>query len=302
MLEGCGSDCSVRSPLDLGDGCWFLPSNPMPEDDFFQTWYGATAAGVLRGAQFCLAVVGDLNSDARQLRRRALLLYDGVVIEAMPRLGEGWLLTLDGRLHANSWSQPSQRRAVFRHSASGVVDDSTLRAAKAVCDGLEAVTSDSRLSRGAYILERALIEGRYLQERLHEFVRALEALVKPERGRTRRQFVDRCQTFAKRGRSAAATLGEIYDIRCKVEHVHDGLTAVEGVTERLKLRAAQVEFLALSAYARVLTNAALRSHLETDAAIDAFWRLEDDRRRAIWGGAVDLDTDAKPTTSYQFAD
>ena len=54
---------------------------------------------------------------------------------------------------------------------------------------------ESRFQRGLQVLMDGLEEF-HGQERLHQFVRSLEALILPEKGATARQFVHRCQLFA----------------------------------------------------------------------------------------------------------
>jgi hypothetical protein len=224
-----------------------------------------------------------------------MLLYDGIVILSLPRLGEGWLFSLDGTFAIRTSSQTLQLCVVAQYESTGSVTEATLRDARTLVDGLRDVPQGSRLERGAYALEHALMDHR-LQERLHKFVCALEALVKPQIRKTKKQFVHRCQTFAVPGASAESTLGETYDIRCAIEHMHDGLTvATEGV---LKERLAQVEYLALRTYAHLLMESSVRQHFESEAAIDAFWHLAERERQNIWGPGVNLDTDAVPRHYY----
>ena len=50
------------------------------------------------------------------------------------------------------------------------------------------------------------------QDRLHQFVRSLEALILPDVGNTKHQFAHRCQTFARGCADTRATLLESLDI------------------------------------------------------------------------------------------
>jgi hypothetical protein len=59
------------------------------------------------------------------------------------------------------------------------------------------------------------------QERLHHFARALEALILPETGSTRNQFVHRCQLFALANPAAVSALKQSYDMRSDAEHIQD---------------------------------------------------------------------------------
>lgn len=134
------------------------------------------------------------------------------------------------------------------------------------------------------------------QERLHQFVRALEALVLPEIASTRRQFVHRCQTFAVASADSHAALGQAFDLRSDAEHLHEwnrsigALPPAEG--ENIALwRTRQVERLACFAYSRILTEPNILEHFADDATLAAFWETHDDATRVrLWGGRLDLST------------
>jgi hypothetical protein len=65
------------------------------------------------------------------------------------------------------------------------------------------------------------------QERLHQLVRSLEALVLPTAGQTRNQFAHRCQTFVTAGPGAWQALEEAFDKRSDTEHLQDWNRAVQ---------------------------------------------------------------------------
>lgn len=312
VLRDCGNSCTVNSPLDLGDGYWFLPSHELPMNTLLTDWFGNRTIAEIRKAQFCLAVIGAVNEDDGALRRRVLYLYDSVIMLALPRLGRGYLFSgkkEKGRLNINSWSQIQHCQVVFRYRTTGKVESNTLRAAKNLAEGFCTVCENKnayeRLERGLFVLEQALKQSR-LQDRLHQFVRALEALVKPRKGRNTKDFVHRCRTFVAPNASTAATLRDAYEIRCHVEHLHDGLTAVIGRAKPseaiLKERLAQVEFLSIRTYAYLLSDSSILKHFASDNSINQFWSLQDHLRQAIWRTRVNLATDAKPYMEYEFSE
>lgn len=88
-----------------------------------------------------------------------------------------------------------------------------------------------------------------VHERLHQFVRAIEAVIRPRQGDGTRNFKFRCQFFAGRKPKDAELLEEIYKLRCAVEHLNpmsDKLSAYPlGEHDDLKrIRAYQAELLA----------------------------------------------------------
>jgi hypothetical protein len=46
--------------------------------------------------------------------------------------------------------------------------------------------------------------------------------------------------------------------------------------------------LAINVYSRLLQNAELRKHFQTDEAITAFWKLPDDQKRKEWGNPLNI--------------
>ena len=131
------------------------------------------------------------------------------------------------------------------------------------------------------------------QDRLHQFVRSLEALIFPDVGDTKRQFTHRCQTVARAGENTRSLLQEAFDMRSDTEHLHEWDEAVRNypADQRQDVcwhRTRQIEQLACDAYSRLLREAALRQRFRTDTAIAAFWKLRDNERGSIWGKPLDL--------------
>ena len=132
------------------------------------------------------------------------------------------------------------------------------------------------------------------QNRLHQFVRSLEALILPKIGKTKQQFTHRCcQTFARAGDDTRSLLQEAFDMRSATEHLHPRDKAVQNypIEQRETIcwqRIRQLEHLACDAYSRVLRNVELRKHFLTDDAIANFWKLPDDQRLSLWGDPLDV--------------
>lgn len=128
--------------------------------------------------------------------------------------------------------------------------------------------------------------------RIHQFVRCIEGLIVPEQGRTEKQFTSRTELFV--GPRHHGVMKHLYRIRSSLEHLHGPLAEISESDERarrlcLMERAVQAEAVARYAIRRLLTTSSLQSHFETDAAIEAFWTLPEDQRRAAWGSPMDLD-------------
>ncbi|MGD0790199.1 MAG: hypothetical protein ABR920_00390 [Terriglobales bacterium] len=147
-----------------------------------------------------------------------------------------------------------------------------------------------RFSRGLYAL-KAAFEQCNAYDRLPGFVRAIEALILPGIGKTKKQFISRCSLFAG-PKSKVAEIKEIlqeaYDMRCDNEHMHDWDRSLNKypVTEREAIalwRTRQMEELASTAYRKILSDKALQPNFHDDATIESFWRKPDDEIRAAFG-------------------
>jgi len=162
-------------------------------------------------------------------------------------------------------------------------------------DGLAAIYAANgyeRMRRGFDALVHGVRE-EHDEDRIHQYVRALEGLVKPEIGRSETQFVHRCQTFAVASDQARTALRDSYAIRSQVEHVHfwgDALTPYPEADRAsvLTQRLLQIEALALYTYIRVVTSRPHRDIFVADSSIDAFWAKRDDERFSLWGDRLDL--------------
>jgi len=129
---------------------------------------------------------------------------------------------------------------------------------------------------------------------LHQFVRSLDGIIRTRQGRSKKDFIRRCRTIIGTDESLEGLPGELYQLRSAAEHLngHDEVFDEARVPQqereiRLALRYYQAERIAGYAYARVLGDAELLEHFETDDRIDAFWRLSEDERRVIWGAPMD---------------
>ena len=152
-----------------------------------------------------------------------------------------------------------------------------------------------RIFRGWWALTTSLQQF-YASDRIHGFVRALEALIYPEITRTEKQFVHRCSLFASPNTAkdaARVALEEAYKMRSDVEHVHNwdrSLTKYPEV-EREDIaywRTRQMESLACMAYARIFRDNALQQHFYDDTALSQFWQKPEHEVRTAFGDVCDI--------------
>lgn len=136
-----------------------------------------------------------------------------------------------------------------------------------------------------YIETRTVKE---LLDRIHQYCRCIDGLILPDIGKTRRQFKSRTELFIGPGHHDL--MGKIYDIRSHVEHLHENrYLEVFDRTIRLELLEYEIviEYIARTALARIVSQAALWRHFGNTAALKRFWALESTERRKIWGSPID---------------
>jgi hypothetical protein len=144
-----------------------------------------------------------------------------------------------------------------------------------------------RLFRTLHIYTEARTTGEIV-DRIHQYSRCIDGLILPAVGKTKQQFKSRTELFLGPGHHDL--MGEIYDVRCAVEHLHESryLQSFDRDT-RLDLvrKEAIVEYVARTAIARIIGDDSLWPHFSNTAALDRFWALPPAARTKIWGAPTD---------------
>jgi hypothetical protein len=134
-------------------------------------------------------------------------------------------------------------------------------------------------------------ETRTVQEildRLHQYARCIDGLILPDAGKTKQQFRSRTELFI--GPRHHDLMGDIYDVRSAVEHLHDN-RYLEGFDRATRLdlvkKEAITEHIARTALERIIRNPALWPYFANTASLASFWALPQTNRRRIWGDPID---------------
>jgi len=292
----------------LSDGTWVLNRVPVAIQEHWVGWVGTLRADRMRQANAVLVRALDSNNptiagDVEQLNLTQHLnkLFSMLQLHSVPEYGEADLLA--GAVLEDGANIRHMAVLPKFHQTKGYlrtpVNIARLEAAAGLRASLEQMerlspVKFSRLIRGLNALKDGLLQETG-QERLHQFVRSLEALVLPAVGSTKSQFAHRCQTFAKASVPAKAILQEAYDMRSDAEHVQDWNRALQAypTTEREDValhRTRQMEHLATTAYSKILEDKTLSASFEDDTSQEAFWKLTEGQRITAWGKQLDLTT------------
>lgn len=129
---------------------------------------------------------------------------------------------------------------------------------------------------------------RDILDRLHQYSRCIDGLILPSVGETKRQFKSRTELFI--GPRHHDLMGEIYDVRSAVEHLHEN-RYLEGFNRDVRLdllkKEAIVEYMARTSISRIVENPALWPHFANTTSLNSFWSLLDNEKRKLWGEAID---------------
>ncbi|MGH9972128.1 MAG: hypothetical protein ACREBG_30655 [Pyrinomonadaceae bacterium] len=290
---GLRTRVSLRDPMQVAGGIYASTEPPFFIDEWWQKQLGELQVKQIHGCSlFLLALTEDpayesFLSSRLQSHYLSLLLQGvgysaGGVILAGQNSPQGLRVSSIGT--HETYVEPYK---VISHSVTAARLALTHELAK----GIDCIFADTskylRLRKGF----NAFLDGirqNQLHTRLHSFIRAIEAVIKPKQGEGTRKFTYRCQFFGGQKPEDVSLLNELYELRSAAEHMNpmnDKLSAYPAhERDNVKgLRTLQAELLASFIYRKVLTSNQLLPHFVNDQAIDAFWANDTRRLIAAWG-------------------
>lgn len=303
-------DNSLNSPVELSRGDWVLPSFPKSlSDQYFHKEIGELKAEDLQKSNLLIikkqhsSKPDVLDEENKYLVKNIDLLWYSILLFGVPRYNTAFHFT-------GAYDKYSLKIREF----SGLIDYynsygdegakvtlGKVKKAWRIRNGVSECLYErdgegfykNRISRGFTALILG-IQKSHTEDRIHQFVRSLEAVVKPSIGKTKREFIDRCQTFITDNFNSRLVIEEIYDIRSKVEHIHDWQSALLKYNQQERgnigyLRVRQAEALALFVYKKLAGLTKIRKFFEDDSAIDSFWSQPKKDRLAIWKEKINLE-------------
>ncbi len=297
-----GVDESVPEVLALGDGLHATRAITLSVPDHWKGWLGSLGWDELHKASLFLWAVAPtsapdlLDGENAALQTRAFMLYYGLMLAA-PRIatgGRGIVLTgahgTDVDVRQHGWVPVLLRN-------QGVLWDpirqAELEEAATLGNALGAVQDlqGFRRLRATVKCFYAGLQAEDPAERIHEFVRAIEGCILPERGKTEAQFASRTELFV--GPREHEWARALFNVRSAVEHLNDRLESVampvrqEAIIRILQL-AHEVQAVARFCLRRIFSDGVLREHFRDDQTLGAFWSLPEEARRNLWGEPLTL--------------
>jgi hypothetical protein len=144
-----------------------------------------------------------------------------------------------------------------------------------------------RLFRTLHVYAEARTSSQIV-DRIHQYSRCIDGMILPDIGKTRQQFRSRTELFC--GPSHRQLMGEIYDVRSNVEHLHEYRyleTFDREVRLDLLMKEAVIEHIARNVLARIIGDDNLWPYFANTSALAAFWALPSADREQIWGDPFD---------------
>jgi hypothetical protein len=269
----------------------------------WREWLGSIRADEVRGcnlfllSKLCSMRPGIMDDETKTLQQRVWNFYVGLLLASpfatahKPVLISG--SRRDGEIDIRQQSDlDSPIPCIFRPYPPVVASEIELAAR--LGSQPEAIAS-APITGGHWRLFRTLhiyVEARStpdILDRLHQYARCIDGLILPDAGQTKRQFKSRSELFI--GPRNHELMGEIYDVRSTVEHLHEN-RYLEGFDREVRLdllkKEAQVEYAARTALARIIADPKLWDHFANTPALAAFWSLPAPDRQRIWGAAANV--------------
>jgi hypothetical protein len=308
-LENTATVAGLADPIDLGSGCWALFAPPFPLDDTWRNWLGSLQSQDFERSNLFLFAIAPskaphvTDAENQALEEKVLALFYGLFLHDVPFYEGGLALTsanVEGRIDVRSLSklESFNRPPGVRWAR---IDEPWLRNAHITAIGIQSIHAlkgqHERLHRGFHAWLRAVMEY-YGEEKLHQSVRAVEAVIKTEQGKGLRRFVHRGRLFAGDNSKARTLLEELYLLRNAAEHMNPFQPVLAKYAPDIdavaSLRVYQALTLANEVYSRILTNPNLQQTFASDARTEGFWQRPWADQVEVWGPSVDIEAKTSP--------
>ena len=288
--------------MELGQGLFVLSHEVFQLPKHWREWLGTIRAeeveayGLYLVAKQSSRSPSILDCENRVLTKRLGRFYAGLQLERRIHLSRAPFMASGG------WNDHEgvdvREFSALETTGAGILNDLTpispqsLTNAAAIASRLTALTANSetslwRLLRCLNIFQAACKSNDVL-DRIHQFTRCMEGLIAATQGNTKRQFKSRTELFV--GPRHHDLMGEIYELRSDVEHLHEN-RHLETYDRARRIRLGELEAIAewtaRSCMRRIILEPSVTPHFASEIALHDFWALDPAVRRDIWGPAID---------------
>jgi hypothetical protein len=296
-----GLDANVRDHLpfqELAPGFWVWTDRTFDVPPQWKEWLGSIRTEDIEGCNLVLVSKSSsqqsdvLDAENKGLKRRVWGFYLGLLLTSPFSPAREPIMLTGSRRGAEIDIRQKQDFEIpfpnlFRPYPPILAGD--IRRAAQLGTSYESLNA-APPSGGAWRIFRPVsvyVEGRTatdILDRLHQYCRCIDGLILSEPGKAAKQFKSRTELFVGPGHHQ--TMGELYEIRSAVEHLHENRyleTFDRAVRLDLVKKEAIAEHVARYALARIIGDKNIWSHFANAPSLEAFWRLPEADRRTIWG-------------------
>jgi hypothetical protein len=305
-LEDVYGKVSIPEPIKVGTGTWVSDSPPVELDAAWSKWLGSLREESWKKSKVViLAKERSRHTSGEdvqtELRNRVFAAFYSMLLQ-----GAGYsesALLLEGEKWKKELSVQSVQDIDGHRRTEGQrpvqLNGHVLRRIPPIAVGLRFLYAQKRgrLKRGFEAWEKALRE-QYAEDRLHQLVRALEAVVKTGPSDIGRKFTQRATLFVQGVSDPGSYFQEMWKARSKIEHVErwqDALGSFRNWPKEtiLRWRAIEAEILVGDIYSRILESKKLRELFVEDTAVDGFWGGLVALQRKVWGNGIEIEKIAR---------
>jgi len=295
---GLRTRVALSEPVQIDAGIYASPETPFYVDDWWQEQLGKIQVKRINGCNLFLLALTDDPAFESFLSGRLQSYHLALLLQGVAYSSNGVTLARQNsqtRLRVNAIGTLDTYYEPYKVIARSVSKDH-LAATPALAKGIDFMFADEskylRLRKGF----NAFLDGirqNQVHSRLHNFVRAIEAIIKPKQGNSTKKFTYRCQFLIGRKQADASLLRELYELRSAAEHLNpmnDKLTAYPSHDrDNVKgLRTLQMELLASFIYRKILSCPLLLQQFSSDDSIERLWSRDHKDLETTWGTTIDL--------------
>ena len=294
---------NMAHEIALSDDTWVTSSLPFEVDDNWRTWIGTIQADQIEKSNLFIVTKAlaespkILDSENERLRDKAYKIYFGLLLtdyfstydHPIQLTGSKYDKGLDVRSIGKMESPISVPGTPFNK-----VNQIRLKKSKQLADAIESLPPKGRFSRYKKVIRSFYsgITSKFVEDRIHQFVRSIEGMIYPKIGKTEKQFKSRTELFI--GPKHHKLMGKLYRFRSAVEHLHDPFEGTPGNDFKEKLiycfkKAHEAEAISRYCISRLLTNKNLWEFFEDDQSLSDFWKKDISSRKSIWGETFDIE-------------
>ena len=290
-------DRNLRDPIVLSATTTVLFSPPVELGDTWSRWLGSIKSEQLADSNFFIVArkhsdrPGIVDGEIEELSGEVKYVWHGILLHGVAyqdhvHVLAGGFPEIQPEVRQSTGENPYYRSLGTIHRIDRDIILRGYEASRGLL-GLFQPNRYSRIKRGVRALFAA-IQGQSADDRIHQYVRAIEGVLKPGIGNTRRQFRHRCSaTFTVNNKANREILENMYDLRSAVEHLHMVDTALERLPEQERedtsyRRIRQAEALGLRIYRALAISESRSEKFIDDGSIEAFWSQQDHELRNAW--------------------